>query len=341
MWIPYDITGSLKPGNPAADALSRADTAPRDFLIGFLLRNPVTQAWELDVLAGADASVTEGSDLHLTFSGNEAGKLAEIMVRLTARSAEDAIERAYRAVSRRLLRYVVETGRGMAVAGWRVADPTHDARWRCTPFRPSALMLDHAALTPVGSDLAPLVELFQRARNAPDPATRMLAAFAVLHAAASGHAALAQADTDGFRVTSAMLAHAGALDETGALAGQDLAALIAALRPHHDALIGPAGTLTPLPETLAARQSLGRMANLADLAAHRLLAAELAARRASAAEAEPATVAAQDGLAVPAAPHAPTHAPTHVPTHVPTGVAALRAAAENIRGAAAPSGAQP
>ena len=296
MWIPYDITGSLSAGSASAARLSREDTSPRPFLVGFLLRNPVTQQWELDVVAdpagtGVDETGPDGDDLHLTFSGNEGGKLAEIVVRLTAISATEALARAHLAVSRRLLRYVLETGRGMAIAGWRIADTVHDARWRCTPFRPSALTLDLVALDPMAPDLAPFVELFQRARNAADPATRMLAAFAVLHAAAAGHPALAGGDVAGFRVTNAMLAHAGAMNSAPMLAGQDLETLIAALRPHHDALIGPGGLLTPLPEALDARQELGRMANLADLAAHRLLVGELAGRRVLAAEAAPAASA--------------------------------------------------
>ncbi|MFC0340828.1 methylamine utilization protein MauJ [Paracoccus niistensis] len=277
MWIPYDISGSLKAASaPETIRQSRADLSPRVFLVGFLLRNPVTQAWELDLVADpAGTDLTEG-DLHLTLHGNEAGKLAEVIVRVTATSASAALERAHAAMTRRLLRYVVETGRGMAIAGWRVADMAHDARWRCTPFRPSALTLDHASLAPMPDDLAPLAELFQSARAATEPGARLLAAFALLHAAQDGHPALARADAAGFRVTTEMLVHAGA-DDTS-LAGLDLPGLLAALRPFHDRLVGPDGVRLPLCDDLPARQRLSRMANLADLAAHRLLAAEIRAR---------------------------------------------------------------
>lgn len=57
-------------------------------------------------------------------------------------------------------------------------------------------------------------------------------------------------------------------------------------------LIGVDGYMTPLAEGLAAEQPLARMANLADLAAHRLLAAEIRARAASASAATPERVAA-------------------------------------------------
>ncbi|HRO15438.1 MAG TPA: methylamine utilization protein MauJ [Paracoccus sp. (in: a-proteobacteria)] len=284
MWIPYDIRGTLTPASrPDSIRLSIADAAPREFLIGFLLRNPVTQQWELDVIAdpaGHELSgAGEDANLRIGFYGNEAGKLTEIILRLTSTSAQAALQRAHGALQPRLLRYVIETGRGMAVAGWRIADTTHDARWRCTPFRPSALILDHDTLDPLAPDLAPVAELFQRARNAPDAAGRMLAAFAVLRAAQTGHPALARAGTEEFRVTSEMLVHAGAMDSAAVLVGCDLDGLIAALRLQHDRLIGPDGVLAPLADDLPAQQALARLANLADLVAHRLLTAEIRARR--------------------------------------------------------------
>jgi len=125
-------------------------------------------------------------------------------------------------------------------------------------------------------DLAPLAELFPSARAATEAGARLLSAFALLHAAHEGHPALARADAPGFRVTTEMLVHAGADDTT--LAGLDLSGLLAALQPWHDRLVGPNGIRRPLCDDLPTRQELSRMANLADLAAHRLLAAEIRAR---------------------------------------------------------------
>ncbi|MDO5370956.1 MAG: methylamine utilization protein MauJ, partial [Paracoccus sp. (in: a-proteobacteria)] len=87
MWIPYDITGSLKAATaPETIRQSRADQTPRAFLVGFLLRNPVTQAWELDLVADPAGSDLAEGGLTLTLHGNEAGKLAEVIVRVTAPS---------------------------------------------------------------------------------------------------------------------------------------------------------------------------------------------------------------------------------------------------------------
>jgi len=283
MWIPHDIRASLKAESPPETVRqSLADLAGREFLVGFFLRNPVTQIWEADIsVDGAPTELSAGPDLpgaRVSFHGNEAGKLAEVIYRLQAASHEQALAQAHGDVQRRLLRWLAEIGRGMAIAGWRIADPAHGARWRCTPFRPSAMRADHIPLEPVAADLAPVLELFQRARNAPDAASRLLAAFAVLHLATS-HPAMAGADAAGFRVTQDMLIHSGALAGPEALEGMDLDALLAHLRPHHDRLIGPGGVLAPMLDDLAGQRRLALLANLADLAAHRLILAELRARR--------------------------------------------------------------
>lgn len=284
MWIPYDIRGSLKPASPPGTIrLSRNDESRREFLVGFFLRNPVTQQWELDVVAAPEGEEIAEGDLRLRFFGNDDGKLSEIVVKVVEGSASGALARAHDALQRRLLRYVVEAGRGMAIGGWQVADLAHGARWRCTPFRPSALTLDHAALPPVAADLVPFAALFQRARNAPDAATRLMAAASVLHAAKEGHPALAHCGAADFRVRREMLVHAGAAEDAADLVGQGLGVLLAALRPSHERLTGEGGFMAATAGDLASEQELARMANLADLVAHRLLTAELRARDSAAA----------------------------------------------------------
>lgn len=284
MWIPYDLRGSLKAeGDGAAVAASRSDARRRDFVVGFLVRNPVTQAWELDVVASrAGEEIIVDDDgagvVALRLCGNEAGKLAEVVVGLAATSADSALERAHDLLQRRLLRCIVETGRGMAIAGWRLADPTHGASWRCTPFRPSALRLDHTALAAIPADLQPVAELYQRARNASDAASRLLPAYAILAAALRGLPALARARSAEFRISREMLVHAGAVELDAELNGRSLAVLLARLQPEHDRLVGPAGLLLPVGDGLARQRELARLANLADLAAHRLLQRELKAR---------------------------------------------------------------
>ena len=279
MWIPYDLRASLK-GETDRETLrlSRADTQSREFLVGFFLRNPVTQAWELD-LAADDGLPELPADLPgASFSPcpNEAGKLAEVIYRLPAASAAEALSRAHADFQPRLLAWLARIGRGMAIAGWRVADMRHGARWRCTPFRPSAMTLD-LGLATVPADLAPVVELFQRARNAPDAASRLLAAFAVL-TAATRHSALARSGADTLTLSQDMLIHSGAIALPDPLLGKPLADLITLLRPEHDRLVGRDGILLPVLDDLDAQKRLALLANLGDCVAHRLILAEIEAR---------------------------------------------------------------
>lgn len=290
MWIPYDIRSTLKSDSDAASInMSLADPATRDFMVGFFLRNPVTQAWELDMIAPAcGQALPAGAGLpggSITCHGNDAGKLSEVIYRLAAGSAQQALALAHQDFQMRLLGWQVMIGRGMAIAGWRIADSRYAARWRCTPFRPSAMNVDFGADQRIDPDLAPLAELFQRARNAPDAASRLMAGYAVLHEAWSGHPALQQAVSGGFRVTQEMLVHAVATSLSDRLLDLDLPGLIAATRPYHDRLTKPGGLLAAISDDLAAQQVLAQYANLADLAAHRLILAEIRARKPAPAQA--------------------------------------------------------
>ena len=296
MWIPYDIRASLKAESSRDSVrLSQADTQRREFLVGFYLRNPVTQAWELDLVAGDGMpELPAGPDLpeaRFSTHPNEGGKLAEVIYRLPAASAAEALERAHADLQRRMLAWLAGIGRGMAIAGWRVADMAHGARWRCTPFRPSAMQVDYAALAPLDADLAPVVEMFQRARNAPDAASRLLAGFAVLNAA-THHPAMTGSGAMTLRVTQEMLIHSGAVALPEPLLDMSLTDLIAALRPHHARLVGADGVMLPVLDDLQGQKRLALLANLADLVAHRLIAAEIRARRGDTAPAPPVAMAA-------------------------------------------------
>ncbi len=286
MWLPYDTSGSLKAETDAETIrLSRLDSAPRDFLVGFFLRNPVTQAWETDLRAVAEGATLPcelgGAPAEVGFYGNDAGKLAEVLYQLAAGDPREALRLAHEDLERRLERFVLETGRGMDIIGWRVADMAHGARWRCTPFRPSALAITYDEAEPLPDDLRPLASLYKRTRNAPDANYRLLCAYAILAHGADPSGPVSAEVRDAFAVTQEMLIHAGAMDFAPTLAGKTLAELVDFLRPEQDALFAGPKLLRAAATDREEAQRRGVVANLADFAAHQLLGAEMRRRAAA------------------------------------------------------------
>ena len=112
----------------------------------FFVRNPITQSWEIDIRAEAVKEVLrvdlDGMSAEIACYGDDSGKLSEIIYRVKGTEPYAAFDACRHDLEDRLARWTVEIGRGMAIAGWRVADPANEARWRCTPYRPSALDLD-------------------------------------------------------------------------------------------------------------------------------------------------------------------------------------------------------
>lgn len=287
MWIPYDLAGSLK-GETSATSLQRsqADRSVRDVLVGFFVRNPVTQSWEIDIRAEAVKEVLtaelDGMPTEIACYGDESGKLSEIIYRVKSGELYTALDACRHDLEDRLARWTLELGRGMAVAGWRVADPANEARWRCTPFRPSALDLDLDAVAFVPNDLKPLLRLYQRARNASDSAWRLLNAYAVLKCWRAGKAPFsAKPQQSGPIVTLEMLVHSGTLGCAATFKDQPLAVFVDALEVWRDAVLE--GLETPADGVHGlrgeARWRLAHMASLADLAARDTLLREIARRR--------------------------------------------------------------
>lgn len=282
MWIPYDLMGTLKPETAAPSIeLSKADRTTRDIVVGFFVRNPVTQTWEIDVKVEAVNRVYSrkvgGMRAEIAFYGEGSGKLNEIIYRVQGSDPFEALAACRRDVDERLARWTLELGRGMALAGWRVADPSHGARWRCTPFRPSALDIDLDAVEHVADDLKPLIRLYQRARNASDSAWRLMNAYAVLRPWRDGERPFDASPARSETVTFDMLVHSGAIACRPELKDQPLSAFLDELTPLREAIV--AGLDRPGADA-PDEGVLARMASLADLAARQVLLGEIARRQA-------------------------------------------------------------
>lgn len=287
MWIPYDLAGSFKAETSALTIeRSRADRSVRDVLVGFFVRNPITQTWEIDIRADAVKEVltveVDEMPAEIACYGDETGKLSEIIYRVKSAEPYVAFDACRHDLEDRLARWTLELGRGMAVAGWRVADPANEARWRCTPFRPSALDLDLEAVAFAPDDLKPLLRLYQHARNASDPGWRLLNAYAVLKCWRAGEAPFpAQPQRPVLTVTLEMLVHSGALGCAANFKDQPLARLVDALEVWRDAVLQDLEAPGEGTHGLRgeARWRLAHMANLADLVARETLIREIARRR--------------------------------------------------------------
>lgn len=282
MWIPYDLRGLLvaEPRGAAAKA-AEADQSLRPFIVGIWLKNPVTQHWETDLNLpeGMKALVCAGphGPAEIGFHANDAGRLSEVIARFEARSARGAVEIALSLLQPRLLALSARLGRGITVAAWQVMDLQHGQRFRASPNRPSTLDTQAAwFLTPPPADLLPALMLCQRSRSAAEPAGRLLAATSALaHMQQSGvfnAPALA-----GLQVTPQMLLLAATLGHCEDLLGISFSELLSKLRPVVAELVQPDGLWAAVPPEAAGTPRLSALANLADLAAHRMIAARLRA----------------------------------------------------------------
>lgn len=287
MWIPYDLASSLKAETSVATVeRSYADRSVRDVLVGFFVRNPITQTWEIDVLAEAVKDVlavrVNGMAAEIACYGDDTGKLNEIIYRVKSAEAHTAFEACRQDLEDRLARWTLELGRGMAIAGWRVADPANDARWRCTPFRPSALDLDLKIVAFAPDDLKPLLRLYQRARNASDASWRLLNAHAVLSCWRTGKAPFFETPKHReLTVTTEMLVHSGGLRSVGKFKDQPLTVFVDELDVWRSAILLDLDTPREnVPMQRGGTQSLlVPMASLADFAARETLMHEIACRR--------------------------------------------------------------
>ncbi|WP_181704804.1 methylamine utilization protein MauJ [Chthonobacter rhizosphaerae] len=284
MWIPYGLSEAAKPeSEPAVVQASRDDRTMRDILVGFTVRNPVTQAYEIDVALATASPVTSdsvgGLPAEISFHGVDGGaKVSEIVYRAKGVDPFAVLHDCRKDLEDRLGRWSVQLGRGMAVAGWRLADPKNRARWRCTPFRPSALALEMTRADQAPAAFAGVLDLYRRARNATDPAWRLLLATAVLDLWRAGRQPFAPADRDAeHKVTFDMLIYSNALSTAADLQDQPFAALLARLDGRRATVLSVLDGGAD-PAALAADDGLSPMADLADLAARHVLLAALAAR---------------------------------------------------------------
>ncbi len=190
MWVPYLLLEPWKP-ECSRDLVHESfeDNEERDFLIGFYLKNPVTNEWDVDLqlddshheeqLAQLDAKQQR---IIMGFYRGDAGRLNEIVCKTRDINPKAALERCYGHTSRLLNLWAVSLGRGLGIAGFRVADPKHGTKWRSVPFRPSALMFSFPNYQGLSDEHNALAWLYREGRNTQSPAYRLLCSYNILEA---------------------------------------------------------------------------------------------------------------------------------------------------------------
>ena len=288
MWIPHSLLSPLKAETPKPSIqASEAATDERTFVVGFFLRNFVTKAWETDVLVAPADSRREirldGKPCMVHFAANVSGKLHEIVYTFPAKGAVAALAIAFRHVSGELNRMALQYGRGVDIAGWRVADVEYEARWRCVPFRPSALLAEPETASPPPA-YAEVLRLYRESRTATSAAWRLICAGAILDAAVSGRAPFdtTHVDLGDHAVTTDMLVRSGAFFVCPEIRTATAQTLRDAVEPQRNALLAAVTTLGG--DTVAedagnyhAAAALTALANLVDLVARDLVLASLRA----------------------------------------------------------------
>ncbi|HRN87666.1 hypothetical protein [Hyphomicrobium sp.] len=282
MWIPHNSLSPLKAETPKeVIEASEAAKGERTFVVGFMLCNTLTRAWETDLVVSAADSERDieidGAPCILHASANEAGKLHEIVYAVPSTGAMAALAMAFRHAEAELSRMALQYGRSFEIAGWRVADVEHGARWRFVPFRPSALKTE-PALGALSSEWNGILRLYREARSATSPTWRLIAAGAILDAAVSARAPFDAAGLDavGHGLTFDMLARSGTLTTHPEFKGATVQALHDVVEPLRTSLLAE---LAQLGATRSRRETgdyhgtvrLTALANLTDLVARDLV----------------------------------------------------------------------
>lgn len=295
MWVPYLIMEPWK-AECSRDLVHESfeDKEERDFLVGFYLKNPVTNEWDVDLqlddsrreeqLVQLDAKQQK---IIMGFYCGNAGRLNEVVCKTRDTDPKAALECCYGHTSRLLNLWAVSLGRGLSIAGFRVADSKHGAKWRSVPFRPSALTFTFPDYQGLSEEHYALAWCYRESRNTQSSGYRMLCSYNILEAWSKRLGVFGR--TDHFiadkklqmerptrSVTKEMVVFAGTVDRQPEFEGVAFDQLLALLKPWRERAAGvllDPGTMTSLDdyETYAGMTSV---ANLADYASRQVIVDE-------------------------------------------------------------------
>lgn len=291
MWFPYSLPTSLKiEGDRQRANDSQIDDSPREFLIAYQLRNPISSEWsvELHLAEPKERKWKEpsGNHIHISFFPNEGGRLSEIVCKLTDTRLSTAVERCYAAVCRFLDYWSSVSGRGFSVAGLRAADLKHGGRWRAMPHWPSALDLSIDIPESLPAGFWSAAQLYREGRTSSNDRYRFLCCLALIDRWSRaeqpfdwrGETSTQAAAFAPATISREFMALSGAMRVAPNLEGMPIDSLPHALASWHAEATAFAfhGAAQQAFDDFKAVQDWAAIANVADIAAHIVLSRTIA-----------------------------------------------------------------
>lgn len=278
MWFPYTLPSQWKAECDRERVRdSQADTGVREFLVGFYLHNPINQEWQVELHLEEpqwNEFEYQGGSISAGFYPHDEDRLAEILCRLQEKSPGEAVRHSYSFVVRLLNYWSVWYGRGLGIAGYRIADLRHEARWRAVPHRPSAEQLLIPDIEHCNAEINGLFELYRTVRTSNSPVYRFLCAYKLINLVCNPQASvglreLAEAQT----VTRETLVISGMMNYQPDLEGQQLTHLPELLRHWRESLLAYITDIEALgqPPGFVELDELGCISNLLDISCHEVL----------------------------------------------------------------------
>lgn len=280
MWFPYTLPSQWKAECDRERVHdSDADNSTREFLVGFYLRNPVSQEWQVELhLEEPQWHEFEywGSSISAGFYPHDEERLAEILCRIQATTPAEAVRYCYGFVVRLLNVWSAWYGRGFGIDGYRVADLRHEARWRAVPHRPSSEQLTVPDMQQRRTEMDGLLELYRTVRTSNSPVYRFLCAYkliCLLVNNSQGTPAGANTVAEAEAVTKETLVISGMIKYRPELEGRPVAELPELLRSRQEALLTTITDTEASAEPLEFTQlnELDCISNLLDITSHRVL----------------------------------------------------------------------
>lgn len=297
MWFPYSLPTTFKiEGDRQRANDSQVDDTPREFLVAFQLRNPVSNAWSVELHLTETKTLRwrepDGNVIQLSLFPDEDSRLSEAVCKLSDTCLQKAVGRSYFTISKLLDFWSCESGRGFSVAGLRAADLRHDARWRAMPHWPSALELPFKLPDSLPDGFWSAAQLYREGRTSSNDRYRFLCCYSLIGKWSRAEAPFdwrlrnspEAAEIAMATISREIMALSGSRNFSPELESVPIERLPEALAPWHSRAIALVVDGHDGQESgeFTARQEWAAIANVADIAAHTILSRTIAYWRESA-----------------------------------------------------------